>query len=37
MDYESVKFSLDYFKIENPIRERNYKYYLLIEASSNSS
>ncbi|CDW78252.1 d-lactate dehydrogenase mitochondrial precursor [Stylonychia lemnae] len=36
MDYESVKFSLDYFKIENPIRERNYKYYLLIEASSNS-
>lgn len=37
MDYESAAFSLNYFKIDNPFRDRNYKYYLLIEASSNSS
>ncbi len=37
MDYESVAFSLNYFKIENPFRETNYKYYLLIEASSSAS
>jgi uncharacterized protein YeeX (DUF496 family) len=37
MDYESVAFSLNYFKIDNPFRENKYKYYLLIEASSNSS
>lgn len=37
MDFESVNFSLDYFKIENPFRDTNYKYYLLIEASSNAT
>lgn len=37
MDYESINFSLDYFKIENPFRDTNYKYYLLIEASSNAT
>jgi FAD/FMN-containing dehydrogenase len=37
MDYPSVAFSLDYFKIENPFREKIYKYYLLIEGSANSS
>jgi FAD/FMN-containing dehydrogenase len=36
MDWESVAFSLNYFKIENPFRDTKYKYYLLIEGSSNA-
>lgn len=36
MDYASVEFSLNHFKIENLFRETNYKFYLLIEASSNA-
>jgi hypothetical protein len=37
LDYGSLAFSLDYFKIDNPFRETNYKYYLLIEASGNQT
>lgn len=37
MDYESVAFSLNYFKIDNPFRESNFKHYLLIEISSNQN
>lgn len=37
MDYESVAFSLDHFKIENPFRDTKYNFYLLIEASTNAS
>ena len=37
MDYDSAAFSLNYFKIENPFRDTNYKHYLLIEACGNST
>jgi hypothetical protein len=37
LDYPSVAFSLNHFKIENPIRDQEYKYYLLIEGSGNCS
>ena len=37
MDYDSLAFSLGYFKLENPFRDKKYKYYLLIESSSSST
>lgn len=35
MDWESVQLSLDYLQMENPFRDKVYKYYLLVEMSGN--
>ena len=35
MDAASFNISLDYLQMENPFRDREYNFYLLIEASGN--
>jgi hypothetical protein len=33
MDWESVAFSLTYMNLENPFKDTQYKFYLLVEVS----
>ncbi len=35
MDYESVKLSIDYLGLDNPFRDTDYQFYMLIEVSGN--
>jgi len=35
MDWESVEMALNYLDVENPFRDTQYKFYLLIEMSGN--